>query len=158
VVVGLVVAGMVSALKLERLELDNVVSAPLLDDTFLGDAAGAGQADPFSARVGLVVFRGTYTVASSNRLVNTLSVDIRDHEVVILDFSETDYMDDSAALVVAQLIDVAIAEDTECVVMGADGPVATSLQPLDVLRRIPSGRFVSDMDEARAVALQLLAP
>jgi len=97
-------------------------------------------------------------VASSNRLVNTLSVDIRDHEVVILDFSETDYMDDSAALVVAQLIDVAIAEDTECVVMGADGPVATSLQPLDVLRRIPSGRFVSDMDEARAVALQLLAP
>ncbi|MCQ3803374.1 MAG: SulP family inorganic anion transporter [bacterium] len=156
VVVGLVVAGMVSALKLESLELDNVVSVPLLDDTFLADATGSDEVDPFSARVGLVAFRGIYTVASSNKMVGTLSVDIQEHEVVILDFSETDYMDDSAALVVGQLIDVAIAEDTECVVMGVEGPVADSLQSLDVLRRVPPDHFVADMDEARAVSSQLL--
>ncbi|MDE0234163.1 MAG: SulP family inorganic anion transporter, partial [bacterium] len=156
VVVGLVVAGMVSALNFERLELDNVVSVPLLDDTFLADVGGPEGVDPFSARVGLVAFRGTYTVASSSRLVATLSVDIRDHEVVILDFSETDYMDDSAALVVGQLIDVAIVEDTQCVVMGVDGPVADSLGALDVLGRVPPDRFVADMDEARAVFLEIL--
>lgn len=156
VVVGLVVAGMVSALKLESLELDNVVSVPLLDNTFLEDAEGSGEVDPFSARVGLVAFRGIYTVASSNKMVAALSVDIQEHEVVILDFSETDYMDDSAALVVGQLIDVAIAEDTECVVMGFEGPVTDSLHALDVLRRVPPDRFVSDMDEARAVSLKIL--
>ena len=73
---------------------------------------------------------------TSNKMVGTLSVDIQEHEVMILDCSETDYMDDSAALVVGQLIDAAIAEDTECVVMGVEGPVADSLQSLDVLRRV----------------------
>ena len=72
--------------------------------------------------------------------------------MVILDFSETNCMDDSAALVVGQLIDVAIAEDTECVVMGVEGPVADSLQSLDILRRLPPDHFVADMDETRAVS------
>ena len=156
VVVGLVVAGMASSLKLESLELDRVVSVPLLDDNFLADPKSSHEMDPFSARVGLVAFRGIYTVASSNRLVRTLSVDIQEHEVVILDFTETDYMDDSAALVVGQLIDVALAEDTDCVVMGAEGPVADSLHALDVLRRVPSDRFVSDLEEARAVSVEIL--
>jgi SulP family sulfate permease len=156
VVVGLVVAGMVSALHLENLELDNVVSVPLLDGNFLVNAGNSAEADPFSARVGLVAFRGIFTVSSSNKMVRTLSVDIQDHEVVILDFSETTYMDDSAALVVGQLIDVAIAENTECLVMGLEGPVADNLAALDVLRRVPADRFVSSMDEARENAMRIL--
>ena len=40
---------------------------------------------------------------------------------MILDFSETVYMDDSAALVVEQMIDTAIAEDTPCIVLGLGG-------------------------------------
>ncbi len=90
-VVGLVVAGMVSALQLEHLELDNIISVPLLDHSFLMDRTISQDMDPFSARVGLVAFQGTFTVASSNKMVGTLSVDIRDHEVVILDFSGADY-------------------------------------------------------------------
>lgn len=156
VVVGLVVAGMVSALQLENLQLDNVISAPLLDSSFLEDGESSEEVDPFLARVGLVVFRGIFTVASSNRMVGTLSVDIRDHQVVILDFSETQHMDDSAALVVGQLIDVAIAEETECVILGLQGSVAASLRALDVLRRVPTERFVADMDEAREAAQRIL--
>ena len=82
--------------QLERLELDSVVSVPLVDRTFFVGDETLG-ADPFSARVGLVALRGNFTVASSVKLINTISVDIRDHEVVIFDFSETVYMDDSAA-------------------------------------------------------------
>ena len=156
VVVGLVVAGMVSALQLEHLELDNIISVPLLDHSFLMDGTISQDVDPFSARVGLVAFRGTFTVASSNKMVGTLSVDIRDHEVVILDFSGADYMDDSVALVVGQLINVAIAEDTECIVLGLEGPVADSLQALDVLARVPADRFVSDMDGARDLPRRIL--
>ena len=157
VVLGLVAAGMASARQFERLELDNVISVPLLDDTFLTDSSRAEESDEFSARVGLVALRGTFTVASSSKLIATLGADVRDHEVVIIDFSDTVYMDDSAAVVVEQLIDVAVEEKTECIIMGtADLPLG-SLQALDVLHQVPADRFVRDLDEARALAEQLLA-
>ena len=121
VAIGLIAAGMASARQFERLELDSVISVPLLDRTFLFKGEDREGVDAFSARVGLVALRGCFSVASSNKLINTISVDISDHEVVILDFSETVYMDDSAALVVEQLVDAAIDEDTECIVVGLEG-------------------------------------
>ena len=110
VAIGLIAAGMASARQFERLELDSVVSVPLLDRTFLVGEERAADVDAFSARVGLVALRGSFSVASSNKLVTTIGADIRDHEVVILDFSTRSNMDDSAALVVEQLIDTAIEE------------------------------------------------
>ena len=159
VAIGLIAAGMASARQFERLELDSVVSVPLLDQSFLAsqqDEEEDEEADAFSARVGLVALRGSFSVASSNKLINTISVDIRDHEVVILDFSDTVYMDDSAALVVEQLIDTAIAEDTECIVMGLTGPPAATLQTLNVLRRVPPDHFVATLDDARETAKRIL--
>ena len=91
-------------------------------------------------------------MASSVKLINTISVDIRDHEVVIFDFSETVYMDDSAALVVEQLIDVAIAENTDCVVMGLEGLPATALQGLNALSGVPADHVVADLDGARGTS------
>ena len=152
VAIGLIAAGMASARQFERLELDSVVSVPLLDRSFLGSQEDADEVDSFSARVGLVALRGSFTVASSNKLIDTISMDIRDHEVVILDFSGTVYMDDSAALVVEQLIDSAIAEDTQCIVMGLSGSPAATLKTLNVLRRVPADRFVATLDEARETA------
>ncbi len=182
IMLGLIVAALVSARQFEYLELDRVISVPLLDISFLaedqeadGDDAEAGGLDsllsllgdddgeddeegfdPFSARCGLLSFRGSFTVASSNRMFSTISVDIRDHEVAILDFTETHHMDDSAAFVVERLIDVAIEENTECIVMGLEGSVGKGLQKLDILRRIPKDRYVKDMDEAREVARRIL--
>ena len=157
VAIGLIAAGMAAARQLERLELDSVVSTPLLDRSFFAGQEGEDSTDVFSARVGLVALRGSFTVASSVKLINTISVDIRDHEVVILDFSETVYVDDSAAMVVEHLVDVAIAEDTECIVMGLDGLPAATLQGLNVLKRVPEEHFVANMDEAREAAERILA-
>ena len=201
IMLGLIVAALVSARQFEYLELDSVISAPLLDISFLADEEEEDDAepdldsmlallggddeddedddgepdaldsmlallgdddddedefDPFSARCGLVSFRGSFTVASSNRMFSTISVDIRDHEVVILDFSQTDYMDDSAAFVVERLVDVAIEEDTECIVMGLGGAVGASLEKLDILRSVPKDRYVEDMDEAKVIAKRIL--
>ena len=201
IMLGLIVAALVSARQFEYLELDSVISAPLLDISFLADEEeeeddaepdldsmlallggdddeeedgvepdaldsmlallgddddDEDEFDPFSARCGLVSFRGSFTVASSNRMFSTISVDIRDHEVVILDFSQTDYMDDSAAFVVERLVDVAIEEDTECIVMGLGGAVGASLQKLDILRNVPKDRYVEDMDEAKVIAKRIL--
>jgi len=157
VAIGLIAAGMASARQFERLQMDSVVSVPLLDRSFFGAQDDDETVDAFSARVGLVALRGSFTVASANKLISTISVDIRDHEVVILDFSDTVYMDDSAALVVEQMIDSAIAENTEVIVLGLEGRPAITLQALNALQHVPRDRFVKTVDEARDVAQRLLA-
>ena len=156
VAIGLIAAGMAGARAFERLEMDSVISVPLLGHTFLGSQGPDDDRDIFSARVGMVSPRGSFSVASSNRLINVISVDIEDHEVVILNFTDTIYMDDSAALVVEQLIDVAMDEDAECIVMGLEGMPAITLRALNVLRRVPEDRLVSDLDGAREIARRLL--
>ena len=107
------------------------------------DRVDVSQFDAFSARVGMVKMRGSFTVASSNRLRIAISKDIVEHEVVILDFTETSYVDDSAALVVEQLIDAAMEHDTECIVIGVDSLPSGSLQSLDVLHSVPGDHFVA---------------
>ena len=162
VAIGLIAAGMASARQFERMELDSVVSVPLLDRTFLFANGApepeddADEVNPFSARVGLVSLRGSFSVASSSNLITAISADIREHEVVILDFSNTVYIDDSAALVVEQMIDIAIDQDTECIVMGLAGPPSDNLNALNVLQRVPQDHFVATLDDAREVARRIL--
>ena len=156
VAVGMIAAAVTSARQFERLEMDSVVSVPLLDQSIFGAEQGEEEIDEFSARVGLVALKGTFTVASSSKLIETIGGDIQDHEVVILDFSDTVYIDDSAALVVEQLVETAIAEDTHCVVMGLSGTPARNLRALDALKRVPSDHMVVTWDEARETAWRLL--
>ena len=154
VAIGLIAAGMAHARQLERLELDSVVSVPLLDQAFFG---GEGDTDdPYSARVGLIALRGGFTVASAQKLIGVIGPDIRDHEVVIFDFSGATYMDDSAAMLIRQLMDLAAEEDTPCIVMGLSGPVAETLDALDILHDVPPGQVVDTLEEARQTARDLL--
>ncbi len=159
IAIGLIAAGMVAARQLERQELDSVISTPLLDQTFLYESPeeAAAANDPFAARCGEIKMRGRFSVASSSKLVNTIGSDISDHDVVIFDFSETLHMDDSAAMVVEQMIDIAIDEDTESIVMGLTGsPVERNLTALNILAKVPPDRFVADLDGARAAARTIL--
>ena len=157
VAVGMIAAAVTSARQFERLEMDSVVSVPLLDQRLFDAKEEEGEEiDHFSARVGLVALRGTFTVASSSKLIDTIGGDIRDHEVVILDFSDTVHMDDSASLVVEQLVETAANQDTPCIVMGLSGPPAHNLHALDVLKRVPADQIVGTWDEARVTALRLL--
>ena len=152
VAVGMIASAVTSARQFERLELDAVISTPLLDSAFLGPQPGERprrsadaapdldlddmeDEDAFAARVGMVGLRGTFSVASASKLISTIGVDIQEHEVVILDFSDTVYMDDSAALVVEQLIDAATEREAHCIVMSLDGPPATTLARSTYSRR-----------------------
>ena len=156
VAIGLIAAGMVHARQLEGLELDSVVSVPLLDRTFLPDGESSEDVDPHSARVGLVALRGTFTVASSHKLVEVIGADIKDHEIVIFDFSGATYIDDSAAMVVEQLMDVAERERTGVIVAGLSGSVAKTLHALRIMQHVPKEHVVDTRDEARLVANALL--
>ena len=156
VAIGLIAAGMAHAKHLERLEIDNVVSVPMLDHIFLGETKDAASVNPYAARVGLVSLRGSFTVASSHELVAAISADIKDHEVVIFDFSNATYLDDSAAMLIRRLMDVAAQERTAFIVMGLGGDVAHTLRALDVLREVPGERIVDTLDEARETAKNIL--
>ena len=161
VALGLIAAGFARARESKGLELNSVVSVPLLDQTFLSGQSGdaddeQADADPFLARVGMVSMRGRFSVASANELVWGVSADIQEHEVVIFDFSDTTNMDDSAAFVIEKLIEAAAVEDTECIVMNLSGPVADTLNSCNVLGRVPAARFVESLDDARALARSLL--
>ena len=157
VAIGLIAAGMVHASQLEGLELDSVFSVPLLDHHFFAGADNALTVDRYAARTGLVRLNGSFTVASSQKLHGVIGGDIVDHEVVIFDFSGATYIDDSAAMTISRLFTTAAREDTECIVMGLSGKVALTLQALDILRDLPDGHLVETMDEARVVAIGLLA-
>ena len=157
VAIGLIAAGMTHAQQLETLELDSVISAPLLDRTFFSEYKDMTVADPYSARVGLVALRGSFTVASSRKLVEVIGGDIKDHEVVIFDFSETASLDDSAAMVVERLMTVATEKQTEFMVMGvSDDNMRRRSSILDILQQVPEGHLVGTLDEARQAAYNLL--
>ena len=161
VALGLIAAGLARAQEEARPELDSVVSVPLLEHTFFADDvdlldADLDEEDLYRARVGLVSLRGSFSVASANELAQVIGRDIREHEVVIFDFSKTTRMDDSAALVMEQLIDTANDDNTECVVMGLTDSVGRNLHALNVFRKVPKDRFVENVDEARVLARTLL--
>ena len=154
---GMIAAAVTSARQFERLELDSVVSVPILDQSFFGGRRGEDDLESFTARVGLVALRGSFTVASSRKLLDTIGEDIREHEVVILDFSNTVYIDESAAMVIERLIETAASYETGCIVMGLAGMPARNLEALNILKQIPSDQRVQSWDEARVVAARLLA-
>ena len=85
-----------------------------------------------------------------------IGADIKDHEVVIFDFSGATYIDDSAAMVIEQLLEVATKEQTEFIVMGLSGSVANTLQTLNILQQVPEDQIVATLDEARRAANELL--
>ena len=161
VAVGMIAAAVTHARQFELLELDSVISVPILDSSFFGTDEKTDEkqedVDDFSARVGLVALRGSFTVASSSKLLDTIGEDIREHEIVILDFTDTVYVDDSAALVVEQLIETATGYNTHCIVMGLGGASVHNIQALNVLRSVPSDHIVQTWDEARDVAAGLLS-
>ncbi|MCY4056464.1 MAG: SulP family inorganic anion transporter [Gammaproteobacteria bacterium] len=153
VTVGLIVAAMSHARRLETLELDSVTSVPLLDQTFFGIT---DDADPYAARTGLFALKGVFSVASSHRLVAAFSSDLQKHDVAIFDFSETGDLDDSAAIVIGRLMDVAVESGTEVIVMGLGGTVEATLRSFNLLRSVPEERWVDNLDEAREIARALV--
>lgn len=157
---GLIISALLHARQFERVELNHVVSVPLLDEPLFADSPDedteAAAADRFEPRVGLVAMRGSFTVASSNELTRVIGADIREHEVVILDFSDTTYMDDSAAQVIAQLVDTAADADTDCIVLKLSGTVVDTPNSLDVFKAIPAERFVDNLLTARALAKNIV--
>ena len=153
VALGLITAGVIRSRDLTQNELEGVLSLPVLDFDSLPSLA---EIDPYSLPVGFIKLRGSFSIASANELTRVIAADIEDHDVIILDFSETTSVDDSAALAIEELVQSAIDDDTTCVVLGLSGDVGRVLQSLEVFHRVPDGHFVDTLDEAKQLSKHLL--
>ncbi len=147
VAIGLIASGMINAINAEKIELDSVISVPLID---------INSEDPFTPRMGLVKMIGRFTFASASTLQHVIAEDIREHEVVIFDFSETEDMDDSAVMVIRQLVVSSFEQGTPCVVLGLSDHVGRLLRSFHALEGIDEGNYVETLDEAKAVASKFL--
>ena len=145
--IGLVAAALIGARRVEGLELGRPVSVPMLDRAILGEKNIDDGTDPFEARTGLVVFPDRVSVASARELTR----------IVIFDLSKTIYVDDSAAVMIGQLVNTAMARSARrFVIAGLQGDVADSLNALDLLARVPPEHFAADLDEAKRIVRPML--
>ena len=72
IVVGLVVAALTGARRLESLEVRSLISTPVLDRVILDDADSDDDIDPYQARTGMVILPDRVTVASAREMSRML--------------------------------------------------------------------------------------
>ena len=153
VVVGFVVSSLAGARRRGELETGDLISAPILDSVLLD----ADEADPFEARAGIVIFPDRVTVASTREVSRIVRSDILGHQVVIFDMSRTYFIDDSAAVAIADLIRIAaVRRPGRVVITGLTRPVTETLDAFGLRATLPEGLIVPDMDAARARVRDLL--
>ena len=157
IVIGLVVAALAGHRRLESLEAGAVVSVPLLDRAVLEDDEFSDEDDPFQAQTGLVVFPDRVTVASARELSRILRPDIRGHQFTIMDMSRTVYVDDSAAAMMGELTNMAMARRSRTIVVaGLNKDVSEIVHSLGVFDRVHPEHFAADMEEAKQLIRPLL--
>ncbi len=153
VVVGFVVSSLAGARRRGELETETLISVPVLDSLSLDGE----DADPFEARAGIVIFPDRVTVASTREVSRIVRSDILGHQIVILDMSRTYFIDDSAAVAIADLIKVAVVRRQDRVVIaGLTEPVTDTLDAFGLRAALPEGLIVADMAAARARVRELL--
>ena len=153
VFVGFVVSSLAGARRRGELETQDLISVPVLDSVLLdGD-----EADPFEARAGIVIFPDRVTVASTREVSRIVRSDILGHQVVIFDMSRTYFIDDSAAVAIADLIRIAVVRrQGRVVITGLTRPVTETLDAFGLRAAMPEGLIVPDMDAARDRVRDLL--
>ena len=105
-VIGLVVAWLLNARRLEALEMRSLASVPLLDATVL-HRDEIVEADRFRARSRLVVLPDRVTMASARQIGRVLRIDLSQHRAIIFGMSRVRFLDDSAAVTISNLVHVA---------------------------------------------------
>ncbi len=157
IVIGLVVAALTGARRVENLEAQELISVPLLDQSVLGSDF-RDEDDPFQARSGLVVFPNRVTVASAREVSRILRPDIRGHHIVIFNMSRTVYIDDSAAVIIGDLIQIAMAQRSRTfIIAGLTDDVSNTLHSMGLLDRVPKENFAADMEEAMQIVRSMLS-
>ena len=143
VLIGFVLSSLATYMQSQRFETDHLRSVPVLDRVVFGDMPGM---DPFGARTGLVAFPEQVTIASARELSRIVSPDIRHHRLLVFDLSNTQLVDLTAAVVISQLVNAALAGGRKTiVVVGMRPEVRRTFDALKLLARVPPDHLVPDL-------------
>ena len=156
VVVGLIVSAMTHARIIERFELDSIVSAAILDSILFEDDETLTDIDPYSTRTGLICLNGIISIASKTKLVNSTTEDIKDHEVIIFDFSTTQFIEDDIALVIERLTEVAAHDNINIIMCGFSESIYKNMVALNVLSLVEGDHIVDNLEDAKQLARQII--
>ena len=156
VALGLIAAAMSHARTIERFELDSIVSAAILDLNLFDDDETLTDIDPYSTRTGLICLNGIISIASKTKLVNSTAEDIKDHEVIIFDFTATRFIDDDIALVIEQLTEVAAHDNISIIMCGFSESIFKTMIALNVLNLVPDDHIVDSLEDAKQLARQII--
>ena len=150
--IGMVVATFVGARRSEGVELSRLVSVPLPDRVVL-----EGAADSYEARTALVVFPDRVSVASARELARIVGQDVTGQRVIIFDLSRTEYVDDTAATMMGQMVNTALGQSTKrFLICGLKGDAAATLSDMGALGRVPESSIVADLSVAKRQARLML--
>ena len=155
---GMVIAALLGARRSEGEELRQLVSVPLLDRAVLGDGGMADGDDPYMARTQLVMFPDRISVASARELARIVGRESSGQQVIVFDFGRTKYIDDTAAEMLGQMVNTAVAQSGKrFVVAGLHGETAETLNGMGLLSGVSEGNFAADLDGAKVIAGAMLS-
>ncbi|GAB4119006.1 MAG: SulP family inorganic anion transporter [Wenzhouxiangellaceae bacterium] len=155
VAVGLIVAGIVTAMRTERDELSRVQagSAAAVDDLSAAEQqllAGSGDA------IAILSMSGRFSYASARALNQRLALLDSQHRVLILDFGRLAYVDPSMALAIRDLLHAAADHRLHCVVVCPHQQALSPLQAFQVFARSHPDDIVTDRHAALTRAVQII--
>ena len=156
VALGLIASSMSYARTIEAIEIDNVRSAPILDAYLFEGTDVKLSNDPFAARTGILSMVGAITIAAKSKLVTDAAEDLKDHNIVIFDFTNTKFIDDDIALLIEQFTQLAEENGIHIIVCGLSESIRTKLNSFNALENVPTDRIVNSVADAEQVSREIL--
>ncbi len=153
--IGFVVSMFVNSRDLEAFEVPRMVSVPLLDAQILGPDADLD--DPFEARTGLVKFPDRVSVASAREIGRIVGRDVGGYQALIFDLTQTEYVDDTAAVTMGRLINAAAGRGRQhFVIAGMRDQIGEKMRSLGFLDRVAPEHLVPDLEAAKLAVKPML--
>lgn len=79
------------------------------------------------------------------------------HQFSIFDLSRTEYVDDSAAVIISELVSIATVRHTRTIIIaGMNQSVSDTMHSMGLLDKVPLEHYASDVEEAKQIIRPLL--
>ena len=103
------------------------------------------------------MFPDRVSVGSAGEIARIVGLDVGGHRGLIFDVTRTEYVDSTAAAMIARLLNAATARgNRDFVMVGLRPDVALKLRAMGFPDRIPEEHLVPDMDAAKPMVPPML--
>ena len=157
VAVGLILASFVTARRNEVVEMEGVSYVAL--DSEAGELTQIERQHlkDINQHVALIVLRGRFSYASARELTHSIGLDEAGKRAIIYDFSDTAYVDTSAAIAIEDMITSAMEQTRLCYLCGLHGDTKKTLEGLGSLSDVPPENiFTTRLEAIKSVSQQLV--